>query len=235
MTPPYYVDEEVLANDHETRAGGWADPEDRRSIEAVKKRKSLVGKIGFDRSGKPLNPLGRTGIGGRGLLGKWGPNLAVDPVITRLNPVTEDLELLLVKRADTGEWGLPGTLITEGETWKEAAIRALERKTGLEVDFEQADLIVQMVVDDYRNTDNAWVETYGVHLHLSSEQLKNGHLNEKEREGVKDVAWVPITPDLVNSLFANHSQIIKKTLEQMLDNPEVNRDREHIREIILQI
>ena len=28
--------------------------------------------------------MGRTGIVGRGLLGKWGPNHAVDPIVTRL-------------------------------------------------------------------------------------------------------------------------------------------------------
>ena len=29
------------------------------------------------------NPAGRTGMTGRGLLGKWGPNHAADPVVTR--------------------------------------------------------------------------------------------------------------------------------------------------------
>jgi len=29
------------------------------------------------------NPVGRTGICGRGLLGRWGPNQGGDPVVTR--------------------------------------------------------------------------------------------------------------------------------------------------------
>lgn len=33
--------------------------------------------------GYPLNPIGRTGIVGRGVLGRWGPNHAADPVVTR--------------------------------------------------------------------------------------------------------------------------------------------------------
>lgn len=33
--------------------------------------------------GLPLNPKGRTGLGGRGLLGRWGPNHAGDPIVTR--------------------------------------------------------------------------------------------------------------------------------------------------------
>ena len=31
----------------------------------------------------PLNPRGRTGLSGRGLLGKFGPNHAADTVVTR--------------------------------------------------------------------------------------------------------------------------------------------------------
>lgn len=34
-------------------------------------------------NGRPLNPFGRTGLIGRGLLGRWGPNHAADPIITR--------------------------------------------------------------------------------------------------------------------------------------------------------
>ncbi len=55
---------------------------------------------------------------GRGLLGKWGPNHAADPVVTRWKR-TEDgervmlhdkpcLEFVAIKRGDTGEWALPG-------------------------------------------------------------------------------------------------------------------------------
>lgn len=32
---------------------------------------------------RPLNPLGRTGLSGRGVLGRWGPNHAADPIVTR--------------------------------------------------------------------------------------------------------------------------------------------------------
>lgn len=35
------------------------------------------------RNNYPLNPYGRTGIIGRGLLGRWGPNHAADPIVTR--------------------------------------------------------------------------------------------------------------------------------------------------------
>lgn len=30
----------------------------------------------------PVNPVGRTGLIGRGHLGRWGPNHAADPIVT---------------------------------------------------------------------------------------------------------------------------------------------------------
>lgn len=45
-------------------------------------RKSYVGNYSI-KNGFPMNPVGRTGIYGRGLLGRWGPNHAADPVVTR--------------------------------------------------------------------------------------------------------------------------------------------------------
>lgn len=46
-------------------------------------RLSHMGKYQIDPSGYPLNPIGRTGLRGRGLLGRWGPNHAADPIVTR--------------------------------------------------------------------------------------------------------------------------------------------------------
>ena len=33
--------------------------------------------------GRPQNPVGRTGVVGRGRLGRWGPNHAADAIVTR--------------------------------------------------------------------------------------------------------------------------------------------------------
>lgn len=70
--------------------------------------------------GYPLNPCGRTGASLRGRLGRWGPNHAADPIVTKwkktvsgqrvLHEVTGRpiLSLVVIKRKDTGEWALPG-------------------------------------------------------------------------------------------------------------------------------
>ena len=76
---------------------------------------------------------------------------------------------------------------------------------------------------------------HAFHLHLAPDQLKNVLFQEKETQGIEDVAWVPISPEVINSLFANHSQIIKKILEKLLENADVRIDRQYIQDTILQI
>lgn len=70
----------------------WADPDIASDFSAKQlvfnKRDGLINRISFTGEYKlqqnvPLNPLGRTGLKGRGLLGKWGPNHAADPIVTR--------------------------------------------------------------------------------------------------------------------------------------------------------
>ena len=63
--------------------------------------------------GVPLNPRGRTGLRGRGLLGKWGPNHAADPIVTRYQGT--QLQMVAIKRKDTGDWAIPGGMVDEGE------------------------------------------------------------------------------------------------------------------------
>ncbi|MHC4066835.1 MAG: phosphotransferase, partial [Planctomycetota bacterium] len=84
--PPYYVDPSVLANDGVKVADGYADPEDVKQLgEEIASRSA--GRR--DQLGRPLNPRGRTGIAGRGLLGYWGPNLSVAAVVIRTNRADE--------------------------------------------------------------------------------------------------------------------------------------------------
>lgn len=45
-------------------------------------RVSLQGKYKVV-NGLPLNPVGRTGIIGRGLFGRWGPNIGFNALVTR--------------------------------------------------------------------------------------------------------------------------------------------------------
>ena len=110
----------------------WADPAElqgpavKKGFESllaeVRERTTYVGgprgeklaaAISFDDAGVPLNPRGRTGLRGRGLLGKWGPNHAADPIVTRYQGT--QLQMVAIKRKDTGDWAIPGGMVDEGE------------------------------------------------------------------------------------------------------------------------
>ena len=77
----------------------WADGAEVSMID-FKKRSTFEGPIDFDQDGEPLNPRGRTGMKGRGLLGRWGPNHAADLLLTRDHPVTRKLQIVIIKRRD---------------------------------------------------------------------------------------------------------------------------------------
>ena len=54
------------------------------TIDGKVNRQSHESEYQQDKAGRPLNIRGRTGLQGRGILGRWGPNHAADPVVTRL-------------------------------------------------------------------------------------------------------------------------------------------------------
>jgi hypothetical protein len=92
-TPVEYTSPIVLNTNPEITNSSppkWADPINPRDIkvwndlDATFKadRRSHMGDYEVEH-GRPLNPVGRTGLAGRGILGKWGPNHAADPIVTR--------------------------------------------------------------------------------------------------------------------------------------------------------
>ncbi|RTG85912.1 ADP-ribose pyrophosphatase [Schistosoma bovis] len=88
-----------------------------------------MGQYKFSTDGLPLNPCGRTGITGRGVLGRWGPNHAADPIVTRwkidnsgsrcLNKTTGRpiLQFVSIRRKDSGQWAIPGGMVDAGENY----------------------------------------------------------------------------------------------------------------------
>lgn len=182
--PTQFTAEHVLANDRTRISRGWADPPDAASITAEEwqSRSSYEGPIQFDSTAtKPLNPRGRTGMGERGYLGKWGPNHAADPIVTRFDPNTGRLQVVAIVRRDTGAVALPGGMVDAGERVS-ATLRREFSEEALNIgagenreqihsllaslfDESRARLVYHGYVDDPRNTDHAWVETAAYHFH----------------------------------------------------------------------
>ncbi len=66
---------------------------------------------------------------------------------TSIIPVMPDGKIVLIRRRDTGKWGLPGGIVDWGEDIPQAATRELIEETGLEM------LKVERLVGIYSDTE----------------------------------------------------------------------------------
>lgn len=127
----------------------WADPllpvAQWNAMDRNVNRKSFMGPY-YVVDHLPLNPMGRTGICGRGLLGRYGPNHAaghfflrlamqvlpdplthppylfvfyLDPIVTRWRDTADGnrvLQFVCVTRKDNGQRAIPGGMVEPGAT-----------------------------------------------------------------------------------------------------------------------
>lgn len=221
MYDPKHIDETALL----VPRPAWADPTD-VSNEELETRKTHVNmklkplrdsgylctfndRVGLSK--RYLNPKGKTGITGRGILGKFGPNHAADVLVTRRNTQTGVYEALLVEKNIEGESCLawPAGMVEAGESVPETLKRELLEEAVAQ--NEAVDLLFSICkrgvvfaghVDDWRNTDHAWMETNAVHFHATDmigAQLK---LSVQDVGEINRSRWVDI--DRVRSMYASH-------------------------------
>lgn len=212
--PHTYTAPLVLENDVTLRPGGWADESDPRKALARRAPRSLTGRpIRLDAHGRPLNPAGRTGTAGRGLLGKWGPNLAADPIVTRLNPLSGELEMLAILRKDRRQWAIPGGMVDEGEDVSTTLAREFYEEAGVKLEMADAHLVYSGYVDDPRNTDHAWVETTVKHKHLDPEMA--ARIEPVAGDDAAAVRWLPLTEEHLSNLYASHGEFVRRALKAL--------------------
>lgn len=183
------------------------------------RRGMTLRKAGFMHKNKPRNPRGRTGMTGRGLLGKWGPNQAADAIVTRFSPANGCLQFVFIKRRDTGETALPGGM-TEGKPvaettlteFKEEALRA-DKNNKVDAAFiakldtyfgnsANSRKVFVGYVDDPRNTDNAWMETHASHFHIPRAETALVNMPLLGGDDASKAMWVDYSPSL--ELYASH-------------------------------
>ncbi|MEV7218184.1 NUDIX domain-containing protein [Kitasatospora cineracea] len=110
----------------------------------------------LDSRGWPLNPAGRTGKCGRNL-GKWGENAAADPIV--IAGTGDQARVLLITRDDIGVLAIPGGMVDPGETATRALLRELREETTVDLRGQYPVILGTGLVDDWRNSDNAWVSS----------------------------------------------------------------------------
>lgn len=217
--PEYFDHPLVLAEWNKHSENGWAHHEDPR--QAAIAESSYEGLIRIDDNGYPLNPKGRTGLAGRGILGKWGANYAIDPVITRWNETLEQYEILVVERGEIDQLSIPGVMVLDGETGFEALNRRLGEKIGVEFSMKGAVRLYQGYVDDPRNTDNAWMETEVWHLHMPHEATKG-----MDAQLGTWAEWMPLTDEHTREMYANHGEFARLVLNRIRpDKPSGSKSK----------
>ncbi|XP_023486045.1 transient receptor potential cation channel subfamily M member 2 isoform X1 [Equus caballus] len=179
--------------------------------------------------GLPRNPMGRTGLWGRGDLTYFGPNHTLQPVVTRWRrnqdgaicrkSIKKMLEVLVVKRPLSEHWALPGGSREPGETLPRKLKQVLRREfwPSFESLLTQGVEVYKGYVDDPRNTDNAWIETVAVSIHFpdqSDVELKRLNSHLQPCDPGMSVRWQVV--DKCIPLYANHKTILQKTGKGLL-------------------
>uniref|UniRef100_A0A8C3NF97 Transient receptor potential cation channel subfamily M member 2 n=1 Tax=Geospiza parvula TaxID=87175 RepID=A0A8C3NF97_GEOPR len=173
--------------------------------------------------GLPLNPMGRTGLRGRGRLHCFGPNHALHPVVTRWRrnldgsiirkSLKKMLEVLVAQYPLSDVWALPGGSLEPGETLPLKLKWILRREFWPQFQnlLKQGTEVHKGYLDDPRNTDNAWVETVAISVHSDTQHdLEMKRLNSflQGCDPELCIRWQVLDKRI--PLHANHKELLHK-------------------------
>lgn len=210
------------------------DPKRKSQFQSV-----LWGKYPYDNEPKilPLNPIGRTGICGRGRLGKWGANAAINLITFRIKRNADGhrqytpkgspvVEFLMVKRSDCKKWAIPGGFLRD-EDWNTDLRCVAIQKTMQETTANRQGAAVSIndvvfngvsFVDDPRNTDNSWVESrvYAYYLKGNNGEphanaFANCAISSAKNKNIIKAQWLVYNPSEL--YFADHESRLIKTIK----------------------
>jgi ADP-ribose pyrophosphatase len=203
--PPYYVDTTVLENDYKKIANGWADSEEDWKLPQDDGSEDNIDR---DEEGKPINPKGRTGIAGRGLFGKWGPNPYVILLISRVNKNSGDTEILL-QIDSSDDVLLPEKFIKRIETLESTKKNLLGEFFLTENRIINSKLIHEGYLYDRRQTDNAWLNANCYILLVDESEM------ESDTTIASKFKWEIVSTELINQLPASRAELIRIAIDHL--------------------
>jgi ADP-ribose pyrophosphatase YjhB (NUDIX family) len=198
-------------------------------IEAFYPKYCEIDANGVPQADRPFE----TGTKGRGLLGLWGENPAADPIVFRI--YQGKLQVLLIKRNEAPNYpfALPGGMIEAKDVRMSgamlASIRELKEESGLDIasspDVFKANTleigtVYQGPVDDWRNTNNAWMGTTAFAWILKPHASSVISQAEDAHEVVGKARFHDVTPEMLKNdagLFASHAQFIRVAVKKVLE------------------
>ncbi|MCX5078776.1 NUDIX domain-containing protein (plasmid) [Streptomyces sp. NBC_00513] len=169
----------------------------------------------LDGRGWPMHPHGRTGRTGRNL-GKWGENQAADPIVVAGSG--DQRRVLLITRTDIHVEAIPGGMVDPGETAPAALVRELREETGIDLADHHPIVLGRDVVDDWRNSDNAWVAS------TSALYLLPATVTAVAADDALDANWWPfVSLDQLDAaviaagrtLYAAHRPLLQRALDHL--------------------
>ena len=238
--PVYYVHPDVVR-----LAGIGTQPENPTEEEKKKIRREFKSyhtpKAGWfwGQDGIIRNPMGRTGINGRGLLGQYGPNFVSEPIMFRRNPETKVFEFIAIFHKETAKWMIPGgnvrfdiqvSDVLMKEFYDELMAHANEKKENGDRMREQMShlfknpvgTIFRDMVNDSRNTDVAWIELLcTVFLFEDYDFAKS--LKFKFKTPLQRICWVSLGTGKDDDfkqlfkVFPPHKERVKQAMKLILD------------------
>ncbi|EEC14441.1 nudt9 protein, putative, partial [Ixodes scapularis] len=173
--------------------------------------------------GAPQNPHGRTGLLGRGRLGRWGPNHAADPVVTSKAVLTvpastansscdTDYKMMpQVKKRQTFNSKMKRGGFHAGKTACCIGMQCYRDPYAFGVSLLLSCIMVYKgYVDDPRNTDNAWMETVAYNFHDGAGNTV-GKFSLEAGDDAAKVRWTDVGKEL--RLYASHSDLLQKAAD----------------------
>lgn len=169
----------------------------------------------LDDQGWPMHPQGRTGRTGRNL-GRWGENAAADPIVVAGTGTQR--RVLLITRDDIRQEAIPGGMVDRGETAPAALVRELLEETGVDLAGHHPTILGRDLVDDWRNSDLAWVAS------TSALYLLPATVTAVGADDALDATWYPFgSLDALDAaitaagrtLYAAHRPLLQRALNHL--------------------
>lgn len=199
---------------------------------------SFTGESDEDR--RPINPSSTVGIRGRGSLGKWGVNRASHLIIWRRR-LTGAIQILFVRSNSNETFRLPGGFIMGNESALVSAKKHLVSRYVSEfaaiknVSLPRAQVVcgayirrwlenllmeagnesvsLRGVVNDPRNTDNAWVESTIYFINVPFAILKSADpIDTLKSDGC---SWMDLSTALESNINPMHKDFVLRSFASL--------------------